>query len=119
IPNNKGRIGTEELVAGPIVAPGSYQAQLVVRDQTYSQPIEILRDPRISATQSDLDRQFALAMQINKKLSETHDAIIRIRKLRDQADGWAERSSNQAVKDGAKALSKTLTTVESELIQVK
>jgi photosystem II stability/assembly factor-like uncharacterized protein len=119
VPDNKGRSGTEELVAGPVAAPGTYQAQLVVDGATYTQPFEIVKDPRVTATLDDLKRQFELGMKVRNKVSETHETIIRIRELRDQADGWLKRSSNQAVKDAAKALREELTAIESELIQVK
>ena len=119
IPGNKGRGGTEELVAGPVAAPGTYEVQLVVGGQTQSQKFDLVKDPRVSATAEDFAKQFDLAMQVNRKLSETHDAIIKIRKLRDQADAWAERASDKAIKDSASGLSKKLTAIEGELIQVK
>ena len=119
VPDNKGRSGTEELVAGPVAAPGTYQVQLVVDGTTYTQSFDIVKDPRVGATHEDLQQQFELGMKIRNKVSETHETIIRIRDLREQAEGWAKRSSNQAVKDAAKALKEELTAIESELVQVK
>jgi len=119
VPDNKGRSGTEELVAGPVAAPGTYQMQLAVDGATYTQSFEIVKDPRVAATLDDLKEQFELGMKIRNKVSETHETILRIRDLREQAEGWAKRSSNQAVKDAAKALKDELTAIESELVQVK
>ncbi|MBI5876922.1 MAG: glycosyl hydrolase [Chloroflexi bacterium] len=117
--DSKGRGGTDQLVAGPMVPPGAYQAQLVAGGQTYTQSFEIVKDPRVQATQADFDAQFGLAVKVNRKVNETHEAIIRLRDLRDQVDGVAKHASAGAVKDAAQKARDALTAVESELVQVK
>ncbi len=123
LPDHRGRAGTEELVAGPVVVPGTYQVQLHVGDQTYTQSFEIVKDARITATQADLVRQFELLKQVRDRLSETHETILQVRHLRDQVDDWASRvdghPNDQAIKDAAKMLREVLTTIEEELVQVK
>ena len=39
--------GLEPAQVGPIVAPGKYTVKLTVDGQTFTQPIEILKDPKI------------------------------------------------------------------------
>ncbi|HET9014256.1 MAG TPA: glycosyl hydrolase [Thermomicrobiaceae bacterium] len=108
---------------GPLAVPGRYQVRLTVGDQSYSQPFEVRKDPRIAATQQELETQFALMLRIRDKLSETHDAVTQIRALRAQAEDWSRRAAGQPngeqVVAAAKALGETLTAVEEELIQVK
>ena len=74
-------------------------------------------------TQADLDAQQALSLQIRDKLTQTHDAITRIRSVRDQVTGAADRAKaggkEDKVKDAAEALKKKLTAVEEALYQTK
>jgi photosystem II stability/assembly factor-like uncharacterized protein len=118
---------SEAGIPGPLVLPGSYQVQLTVGDQTYTQSFEICKDPRVTTTQADLAAQFDLLMQIREKLSETHAAINQLRYIRQQVEEWARRAANQAdqketwaaIKQAADALKEQLTLVEGELIQTK
>ncbi|MBI1800491.1 MAG: glycosyl hydrolase, partial [Chloroflexi bacterium] len=123
LPANKGRAGTDELVVGPVAPPGAYQVQLKVGGQTLTQAFEICKDARVAATLEELSALFEFLMQVRDKLSATHQAIIQIRDLRDQVDGWAGRVGAQAnadaLKGAAKALREKLTGIEEELVQVK
>jgi len=119
LPDSKGRGSTDQLVAGPMVAPGAYQVQLVAGGQTQTKAFEIVKDPRVGASQADFDAQFGLALKVNRKLNETHEAIIRLRDLRDQVDGIAKRAAAAPVKDAAQKARDALTAIENELVQVK
>ncbi|MBI3330004.1 MAG: glycosyl hydrolase [Nitrospinae bacterium] len=116
-----GDVTTERSLTGPAAPPGRYQVQLTVGGQTYAEPFEIRKDPRVSASQADLEAQFALLIRIRDKLSETHDAINRIRNLRQQVEEWVRRAEGQSetrsVADAATALTAKLSAIEEELIQ--
>jgi uncharacterized protein (DUF2164 family) len=118
-----GFVGAEGVMFGPVLAPGKYQAQLTVDDQVYSETFEVLKDPRVSATQEDLEAQLALRLKIRDKLSETHNAINSLRDLRQQVESWEQHTRNhkdaQAIADAAKIVKEKLTAIEEELIQVK
>ena len=120
---HKGRSGTDALLAGPQVAPGTYQVQLKVGDQTYSQSFELVKDPRVAATAEDLQMQFDLLKQVHGKLSETHDTILQIRHVREQANAWGKyvdgNANGEAIKQAAKKLSDELCAIEDELIQIR
>ena len=120
---NKGRSGTDALLAGPQVSPGTYQVQLKVGDQTYSQSFELVKDPRVAATAEDLQMQFDLLKQVHSKLSETHDTILQIRHVREQANAWGKyvdgNANGEAIKQAAKKLSDELCAIEDELIQIR
>ena len=49
---------------GPLVPPGSYTIEMSADGQTLSQPLEVVRDPRLSATDEDLRAQFAFALEL-------------------------------------------------------
>jgi hypothetical protein len=70
----------------PAAPPGTYKVQLTVGGQVYEQPFEIRKDPRITASQQDLEAQFALMIKIRDRLSEVTDAVNAIRKTRSQID---------------------------------
>src|SRR5207244_1876207 len=78
----------EATLAGPVSAPGQYRVRLEVGGERHEAAFEIRKDPRVSATQADLDAQFALRMRIRDKLTEVHEAINGIRALRTQVEGW-------------------------------
>src|SRR5256884_9155477 len=61
--------------SGPRALPGTYQVKLTVLGKTYTAPLEITPDPRLTVTQADLEKQFALLMKIRDKVTETDDAI--------------------------------------------
>ncbi len=105
----------------PTAVPGSYQARLTAGGETFTQPFEIRRDPRSSATQEDLEAQFRFEMEIRDKLTETHQAIGRIREVRAQLGEIEKRLAKDAamkpVVDAAKELGKKITEVEEALYQ--
>jgi len=110
-------------VDGPIAAPGPYQVRLTVGDQSWTEPFEIRKDPRVAATQEDLDAQFDLLLKIRDQLTRTSDGINQLRDTRAQVEGWEKRVAGRADADdlraAATALKKTLTDIEEELIQVR
>ncbi len=106
-------------LAGPVAVPGRYQVKLAVGGQTLTQPLEIVRDPRVSGSPSDLQAQFDLLLKVRDMLSETHDAVNRLRDLREQVEGWSKRVEDDEVKQAATAIVDKLNAVELELIQPK
>jgi hypothetical protein len=105
---------------GPVVHPGTYQARLTAGGQTLTESFEVRPDPRLTTAQADYEKQYALLTQIRDKLTETHDAIVRIREVREQVKGVADRTKgNKAIADAADALGKKLTAIEEELYQTK
>ncbi len=109
-------------IAGPVASPGMYQVQLTVDAVTEKQAVEIRKDPRVKATQEDLDRQFEWQIKIRDKLSENSGAVIRVRKIQQQVEEWARRIESQgetALAAAAKDLLEKLRSVEIELTQTQ
>jgi hypothetical protein len=108
---------------GPIAVPGNYQVRLTVRGKSYTAPLEIKPDPRIRATQQDLEKQFDLLMQIRERVTQAHDTINQIRDIRGQITGLNKRLEGQpqakAVAEAGKQLDKKMTEVEEVLVQTK
>lgn len=108
---------------GPICVPGTYQVRLTVDGRAQTQSFEWRKDPRIETMQADFQKQFDLLIKIRDKLTETHEAILRIRDARRQIDDIAARVKDQpegkAIGDAAKTLRGKMTAVEEELYQTK
>jgi hypothetical protein len=109
--------------SGPRALPGTYQVKLTVLGKTYTAPLEITPDPRLTVTQADLEKQFALLMKIRDKVTETDDAINQIRDLREQMTAINKRLKTdprgKSIADAGKSLDKKMTEVEEALIQTK
>jgi hypothetical protein len=123
-----GDVTTERAITGPLAPPGAYQVRLTVGGRSWTQPFEVRKDPRVPATQADLDAQFALWRRIRDTLSETHAGINRLRRIRRQVNEWVQRvreagspgdapGSLRAVTGAAEALAAKLAAIETELIQ--
>ncbi|MEZ4569956.1 MAG: hypothetical protein R2849_06450 [Thermomicrobiales bacterium] len=105
--------------AGPVVVPGSYQARFKIGGNEHTIPFEVVPDPRNSATTEEYQAQFDLHSQVNAKISEVNEAINKIRRVKAQANSWAERSEDESIKDAAKSLNEKLLEVEGELTQYR
>ncbi|MFN0108120.1 MAG: VPS10 domain-containing protein [Blastocatellia bacterium] len=107
-------------VTGPAVLPGNYQVRLTADGKALTQPLIVKRHPLINVSDADLQEQFALASQIRDKLSEANNAVIQIRKLKEQATERVKKSNGNAqLKSAAETLSKNLSAIEAEIYQVR
>jgi hypothetical protein len=108
---------------GPVALPGTYQARLTAGGKTMTESFEVRKNPRVEVSEADLQKQFDLLMKIRDKVTETHDAIKRIRSVRDQLTSAADRAKGtpgeRAVADAAEALKKKMLPVEEALYQTK
>lgn len=114
---------TERLLEGPLAAPGRHSVKLTAEGQSFVETFQILADPRVSASQADLDSQLAFLLKIKDKQSETHLAINRLRSIRNQITEWKLRTrgleSEQTISTASEKLLKSLAAIEDELIQTK
>ncbi len=108
---------------GPFAPPGVYHVQLTAGDKEYTQSFELLKDPRIEATQEDLESQFRLWCQIRDKLSRTNECLDRLHRIRRQIDEWKRRLSDRDDGNGkqcselADTLVARLNAIEMELVE--
>ena len=112
---------TEEMTTGPVAPPGTYRLSLRVNGVEHTGEFQIVKDPRVAASQADFDSQFELHLRIRDKLSETHDTINKLRNIRRQVEEWEQRaashSSADTVAGAAASLKEKLAAIEGELVQ--
>jgi len=110
-------------VQGPPAPPGRYQARMTAGDWSETREFEVKKDPRIPATQADLDEQFQLAVKVRDLFSESHDALRKIRSVKGQANDLTARlkeaEAAEGVEEAAKSLTDKLTAIEEKIYQTK
>ncbi|HEX6640081.1 MAG TPA: glycosyl hydrolase, partial [Thermoanaerobaculia bacterium] len=108
---------------GPRVPAGTYDVRLTVGEETRTATAELKQDPRTSATQADLQAQFDYLLTANRKLTEIHEQIERIREVRKQLDDLKKRlgkdEKNKPIVTAAKELDTKMTAIEEALYQTK
>ncbi len=80
---------------GPVALPGTYQVRLTVDGQAQTQPLTVKKHPYHEATEADLQAQFDLASQIRDKVNEANDAVIQIRRIKQQVDDRLEEEGRR------------------------
>ncbi len=111
-------------LTGPKVVPGIYKASLSVDGLPVdSVSFAVEPDPRFAVTQEALQKQFDFLMQVHKKLDETNKAILKIRKVRSQVQGYLTRLKGypelDTLRKAAAPLLHELTGIENRLIQTR
>lgn len=107
---------------GAMAVPGTYYAKVKFGKDSTTVPFEIVKDPRLSVSQEDLQAQFDFLMEIRDKLNETHKAIKDIRSVRSQMNAYKQlldKDKHKEVLDAIKDFDKKMTEVEEKLYQTK
>lgn len=104
---------------GPAAPPGQYQVRLTVDGTVLTQPLTVRRHPWRSATDADLKEQFELALQIRDKLSEANNAVIQIRRIKEEVAARTAKLSNTRLKRAGERLVTSLTAIEEEIYQTR
>ena len=107
---------------GPLALPGDYQVKLTVGGKSQTVPLHLAIDPRTKSSEPALQKQFALSMQVNDRISQLHQAVNQIRDLKSQIKNLHTRfGENESLKPALKAaddLEQKMSAVEEQLIQV-
>lgn len=108
---------------GPRAAPGTYHVTIHRGEETQQIPLVLRGDPRLAASEEDLQAQFEFLLGVRDKLTEIHRAIKRIRDVRGQIETLLnrvqEREEYQSLVDEGKQLVARLTEIEEALYQTK
>jgi len=110
-------------LTGPKAVPGIYKAKLTVNGKSQETQFEILKDPRSTGTLADIQAQFDFSIAVRDKLSETHQAIKKIRTTREQINRVTEpmkgKDEFKEINDLAKTMQDGMKKIEEELYQTK
>lgn len=100
---------------GPKVVPGDYKVRMTLDGKSQMEDFKVLADPRYESTQADLEKQFAFLMNVNQKLTETHQTIKLIRQYRAELDSMETQPSNiEEIKSQMKEIEETLYQTKNQ-----
>src|SRR5437868_3447021 len=107
---------------GPLAPPADYQVKLTVGGKSQTAPLHLAIDPRTKGAEGAVQKQFALATQINESMSRLHQAVNEIRDLKSQIQTLHKRfGDDPKLKPGLAAaddLDHKMSEIEQKLIQV-
>jgi photosystem II stability/assembly factor-like uncharacterized protein len=110
-------------LTAPRAVPGTYHGRFRAgggAEQTVA--IQVLPDPRSTASIQDMQEQFNFVSEVGAKLTEAHRSIKKLRDARDQLQTLVERLDDknyaEAVKQARKIM-QTMTAAEEALYQTK
>jgi photosystem II stability/assembly factor-like uncharacterized protein len=107
---------------GPLVLPGDYQLKITAAGKSQTAPLKVVIDPRAKGQEPQLQKQFALAVQVNDRISQLHQAVNEIREVKSQIKNLHTRlGDDQRAKPALTAaddLDKKMSEVERQLVQV-
>jgi photosystem II stability/assembly factor-like uncharacterized protein len=109
-------------VVGPVAPPGTYSVRMTVGNDTQTHPIRVLKDPRSTATDADLQEQFRLLIQIRDKVSEANNAVRTVRNMRWQVEdrtGRLTAAQREQFQRLAGVMMDSLTYRENEVYQTR
>jgi photosystem II stability/assembly factor-like uncharacterized protein len=101
---------------GPLVVPGRYAVRLTLGERSQTQSFEILPDPRVKASASDLLAQFTFLKAILAKLVIANATLNEIDALLAQVSALSSRVKERA---RSAALRKAADTLRAELLALR
>jgi photosystem II stability/assembly factor-like uncharacterized protein len=78
---------------GPLVLPGQYSARLTANGRSYTAKFVIKMDPRVKTPEEGLRKQFDLEMQLASAVTQSSEAVLQTRSVREQLKKIAGGSS--------------------------
>ncbi|MEO7362068.1 MAG: glycosyl hydrolase, partial [Gemmatimonadaceae bacterium] len=94
---------------GARVTPGRYTVRLTVGTNVYTQPLEVKPDPRVSVPAVAVAERDSLTNLLFDRITEVHDAVLRMRDVKTQVQGYVTRAKDIAGADTVAKAGRSLT----------
>ncbi|MCA1583267.1 MAG: glycosyl hydrolase [Acidobacteria bacterium] len=104
---------------GPMVLPGTYEVRLLVDGRAETQPLLVKQHPLRPVGDADLQAQYQIGSQIRDKVNEANNAVITIRRMKDEVAKRLTKANTAEAKELAARLTKNLSAVEEDVYQVR
>lgn len=105
---------------GPKAVPGGYRITLNYNGAVIEQPLEVLKDPRLSNTKEDYEAQFDFLIQVRDEVSKANSAIIEIRQVQKDLDYLKQKKNlSNELQDYISQFEKELSLVENKIHMTK
>jgi len=119
---------TRDAVSNPgtqfslLLPPGDYQVHLMAGDQTFSQPLEVLKDPNSEGAVSDIAVQHEFLTKVYEDMNKVATTINEMERLRrqllDQKDMMKAAGKKTSEIEAVQELHDGIMKLEEELIQL-
>ncbi|HSA55934.1 MAG TPA: glycosyl hydrolase, partial [Gemmatimonadaceae bacterium] len=107
---------------GPIAPPGTYAVRMTVGNDVQTHRFRVLKDPRSTATDAELQEQFRTLIAIRDKVTEANNAVRTVRNMRWQVEDRTGRLSGAQKEQFtgiATGMMDSLTYRENEVYQTR
>lgn len=105
---------------GAKAVPGEYGVELSINGAIIEQSFEVVADPRTGLSTADHQAQFDFINEINENVTESHEAIIEMKKINDQISKYGDiLSDDESISQLISVIDSTLESVETSLYQTK
>ena len=108
--------GIDEHTGTPIAAPGDYQVRITVDGKSWTQPFEVMKDPKIKASDAVLQDSTAMQVQIADALSETSNMVNTMEEWREQIEDQLKTHVSNSTGRALKQLDTQILDVENQLV---
>ncbi|NNE16490.1 MAG: glycosyl hydrolase [Saprospiraceae bacterium] len=106
-------------LSGSKVNPGEYHVSLNINGKTQDKSFSVLKDPRINISDADFVEQTTFINSVNSKVTEAHEAIIEMRKIKAQLKAFQKNHKIEVIDNKISEIDSTLSVIEKELYQTK
>jgi photosystem II stability/assembly factor-like uncharacterized protein len=100
---------------GARALPGHYTVKLTVDGKSYTQPLIVLMDPRISTPQAELAKQFEMEAGCAQGMNESYAALQQVQALRAQLKERAAKAGKGKLAGAIANLDKQAAELEGEV----
>ncbi len=105
---------------GPLVAPGKYTVKLTVDGKTYTQTLEVVRDPNVQTSEADLESSVKMQLRIREDINKSSDIVNQLEWMRRQLDDIERALGTETAKADllktVKAMDEKMQTVEYKIL---
>jgi photosystem II stability/assembly factor-like uncharacterized protein len=89
---------------GPLAVPGRYTVRARIGTEEFTQPLEVLKDPYSSGSETDIATQVAFSLRMRDQITELTGAITRMEQTRVQLEAAAQALGREEGEAAAAAL---------------
>ena len=95
---------------GARVVPGTYTVRLTMGSTVLTQKLEVKQDPRLDVPARVVAERDSVANLLSNRINEIHEAVLRVRDLKTQVQGYVTRAKETSAPDTIAKAGRTLTT---------
>ena len=103
---------TPRLPLGPWVLPGMYSATLSADGRTYTMPLTVRMDPRVTTSPAGLKAQFTHSMTAYNGMKAVRSILTRTAEIRSRIDELLKAGRHGPLGDSLEALDRSLSALE-------